>query len=91
MYNALATSFDLAGNPGKRLFIKGPRGRVAALISIISLLRRELYDANNDVVKASQRLHSVLLHSEFNVNPVEEREAQQMGDEKGDFISLRTV
>ena len=40
-----------------------------ALINVISSLRRELYDAKNDVIRANQRLHAVLLHTGFNENP----------------------
>ncbi|KAK0649672.1 hypothetical protein B0T16DRAFT_410541 [Cercophora newfieldiana] len=73
MYNASATAFDLAGDLEKQLplFIKRAQGRVMTLINIISSLRRELYDAKNDVIRANQRLHAVLLHSELNVNPDE--------------------
>ncbi|KAK5657975.1 hypothetical protein OQA88_2528 [Cercophora sp. LCS_1] len=71
MYNASATAFDLAGDLEKQLplFIKRAQGRVMTLINIISSLRRELYDAKNDVIRANQRLHAVLLHSELNADP----------------------
>ena len=72
MINAYSTTHGLAVEIEKEvpLFVKQARERIKSLIGIIADLRRELYDAKEEVIKANQRLHAVL-YKEFAEDPTE--------------------
>ncbi|KAK5652113.1 hypothetical protein OQA88_10755 [Cercophora sp. LCS_1] len=62
MYNAYSTTHDLALDLQAELplFVQKAHNRVKDLVRIIQGLRRELYEARQEVIRVNQRLHDVL-------------------------------
>lgn len=70
MVNAYSTTRDLALDLQTQLpaFVKKAQARVTHLVGIIQDLRRQLHDAQQEVIKANTRLHEVL-HSQIILDP----------------------
>ncbi|KAL8387009.1 hypothetical protein RB595_010226 [Gaeumannomyces hyphopodioides] len=67
MINVYRTSQNLAADIENEipLFVNKARQRILCLIDIIAKLKKELYDAKVEVIRANNRIHMVLRRQEF--------------------------